>query len=199
MSQTPSCNLQSVIFTEELEGRRGGADETARVGEATVDFAWKLSGAAPLDLFPQLVQAILDCTNGESAGVSLFCKERNAFVWPAVAGGLASYVGGGTPRDFGPCGVVLDRDAPVLFQHPERYFTYLEPIRPPLEEVLLAPFHVNGEAVGTVWAVIHQAGKQFEPVDRRLLENFSEAAATVYRLLDERGELQSQLDVVPVG
>lgn len=164
-----------------------------------MDFARQLSNEAPHNLFPRLVQGILDSTSGESAGVSLFCEKRHAFVWPAVAGGLASYVGAGTPRDFGPCGVVLDRDAVVLFQHPERYFSYLEAISPPLEEVLLAPFHVGGRAVGTVWAVIHEPGKKFEPADKRMLENFSAAAGTIYHFLCERGELQSQLDVSTVA
>ncbi|MEO5712053.1 MAG: GAF domain-containing protein [Luteolibacter sp.] len=151
----------------------------------------------PEALFQELVRAICELTCADSGGVSLLDREQKKFVWPAVSGGLASYVGAGTPMDFGPCGTVLDRDEPVLFLHPERHFTYLVPIAPALEEVLLVPFHMNKEPVGTIWAVIHEKDKHFEPEDRRLLENLSEFAATAYHVLTESGLLKTMLSKLP--
>lgn len=151
----------------------------------------------PESLFQELVHVIGELTNADSAGVSLLDREQKKFVWPAVSGGLSSYVGGGTPMDFGPCGTVMDRNRPVLFLHPERHFTYLVPIEPPLEEVLLVPFHMNKEPVGTIWAVIHEKGKYFDSEDRRLLENLSEFAATAYRVLTESGALKTLLSKLP--
>ena len=57
-----------------------------------------------------------------------------------MVGSWADYVGGGTPRDFGPCGAVLDRDRALLFAHPERDFPYLAAVGPGIEEALLIPF-----------------------------------------------------------
>ena len=65
------------------------------------------------------------------------------------------HIGGGTPRNFGPCGDVLDRNIPLLFRHFERRYNYLQPVTPPIEECLLVPFYVEGKAVGTIWAIAH--------------------------------------------
>jgi GAF domain-containing protein len=129
----------------------------------------------------------------------LLDAERKRFVWPAVAGGLTPYLGGGTPRDFGPCGTVLDRDAPVLFRHPERHFGYLTPIEPPLEEVLLIPFHTHGKPVGTIWAVIHEKDRHFDEEDKRLLENLSQFASSAYQVLAEAGSLDRLLNMQPAA
>ena len=112
---------------------------------------------SPHDFFQKLVDAALELSSANSTGISLLDEKEKKFIWPAVAGGLQPYIGGGTPSDFGPCGTVLDRNAPVLFVHPERHFTYLTPIAPPLEEVLLIPFHIDGNAVGTIWASFRQS------------------------------------------
>jgi transcriptional regulator with GAF, ATPase, and Fis domain len=77
--------------------------------------------------------------------------------------------------------------------HPERYFTYLEPIAPPLEEVLVIPFHIDGKAVGTLWAVIHTKERKFDTEDKRLLENLSAFAASAYRVLEATGTLKPML------
>jgi hypothetical protein len=129
----------------------------------------------------------------------LLDEEQGRFIWPAVAGGLRPYIGGGTPRDFGPCGTVIDRNAPLLFLHPERYYTYLTPIAPSLEEVLLIPFHMNEKAVGTIWAVIHEPGRHFDTEDKRLLENLSVFAASAYQVLVNEGILETILKKVSIS
>ncbi|RYD84174.1 MAG: GAF domain-containing protein, partial [Verrucomicrobiaceae bacterium] len=136
-------------------------------------------------------------TNADSSGISLLDEEAGRFVWPAVVGGLEAFIGAGTPADFGPCGTVLDRNSVVLFSHPERHFTYLKPIAPSLEEVLLVPFHVSGKAVGTLWAVIHDPARQFDREDRRILESLSQFAASAYRVLTETGVLEKILENLP--
>ena len=79
------------------------------------------------------------------------------FHWRAIAGEWRSQLGGGTPRNFGPCGTVLDRNTALLFSHPERDFPYFGEVKPLLEEGLLIPFYIDGEAVGTIWIVSHDA------------------------------------------
>jgi hypothetical protein len=189
-------DLEEVIATEELDVRSTRAADLEAERSATSELLQQLA-KEPKELFPALIATILKLTNAQSSGISILDDSQGSFVWPAVVGGLASYIGGGTPSDFGPCGTVLDRDAPVLFSHPERHFTYLRPIAPPLEEVLLVPFHMDGKPVGTVWAVIHEAGRQFDAEDRRLIENLSGLAASAYRVLTETGALKRILEKLP--
>ena len=148
---------------------------------------------SPQDFFQKLVDMVLRLTVADSAGISLLDKRNGRFVWPAVAGGLFPYLGEGTPRSFGPCGTVLDRNEPILFLHPERHFTYLDPIKPPLEEVLLIPFYVDNRAVGTIWAVIHNKDHKFQSEDRRLLENLSAFASQAFKVLASIGALDPLL------
>lgn len=195
MSDHP-WNLEEVIATQQLGLRKARSADSAGEARAVTELLRELA-KSPQEFFPKLVQAVLEFSVADSAGISLLDERRKEFVWPAVAGGLESYIGAGTPSDFGPCGTVLDRNAPVLFLHPERHFTYLKPITPPLEEVLLIPFHMNGRPVGTIWAVIHENHQQFDTEDRRLLENLSNLAASAYRVLVDAGSLERFMDELP--
>jgi GAF domain-containing protein len=191
-SMSAGCELDSVIATGELKQRKSRTSNRAAETEAELELTEQLA-KAPRDFFQKLVDTVLKLTLADSSGISLLDERKGRFVWPAVAGGLFPYLGQGTPRNFGPCGTVLDRNQPVLFLHPERHFTYLDPIQPPLEEVLLIPFHVDGRAVGTIWAVIHNKDRKFEPEDRRLLENLSAFASQAYKVLSSVGALDPLL------
>ncbi|MCW1915872.1 GAF domain-containing protein [Luteolibacter sp. GHJ8] len=196
INSSPGCELEIVIATDQLDARPSRPIDEAAETAAFLELVQELA-KAPESLFPEIVAAVLKFSNAESAGISLLDESRGIFVWPAVTGGLARYVGAGTPADFGPCGTVLDRDAPVLFRQPQRYFTYLAPIKPALEEVLLVPFYMNGKPVGTVWAVIHKPGQKFDAEDRRLLENLSDFAASSFRILSESDALRELLKSLP--
>jgi hypothetical protein len=188
--------LQEVILTAALDHRPARPadvrEETRVTGELMRELA-KEPGA----FFPKLVQAVIQLTRAESSGISLLDEAGTEFVWPAVEGGLAAYLGAGTPRQFGPCGTVLDQDSPLLFGHPERHFSYLAAISPPLEEVLLVPFRIDRRPVGTIWAVIHEAGRQFDREDLRLLKNLSQFAASAYRVLANSGQLGAMFAALP--
>jgi signal transduction histidine kinase/ActR/RegA family two-component response regulator len=86
-----------------------------------------------------------------------------------------------TPRNFGPCGTVLDQDKTLLFRNADRYYTQFAGVEPPLIEALLVPFHVGGKAVGTVWAATHDDTRAFDAEDQRLLESLAMFAATAYQ------------------
>jgi PAS domain S-box-containing protein len=109
-------------------------------------------------------------------------QKRN-FHWRAIAGTWAQHLGGGTPRDFGPCGTVLDRNAALLFSHPERDFPYFGEVKPLLEEGLLIPFYIKGEAVGTIWVVAHDESRRFDAEDLRVMTNLGTFAAAAYQNL----------------
>jgi PAS domain S-box-containing protein len=76
---------------------------------------------------------------------------------------------------------VLDRNRPLLFKHLERRYTYFQPVQPAVEEALLVPFYVAGAAVGTVWAVAHDASHQFDAEDKRQLEALARFASAAYQ------------------
>ena len=50
-----------------------------------------------------------------------------------------------------------------------------------LVEGLLVPFHVDGQAVGTVWVIAHDESRKFDAEDQRLLESLATFAATAYQ------------------
>jgi hypothetical protein len=189
-----ACDLESVIATHELSSRKSRVSDTDAENRAVLELVSELSKSPSL-FFQKLVDTALYLSVADSTGISLLDEDRKRFVWPAVAGGLTPYLGGGTPQGFGPCGTVLERNAPILFRHPERHFVYLTPIEPPLEEVLLIPFYMNGKAVGTLWAVIHVKDRQFDAEDRRLLHNLSKFAASAYGVLAQAGAIDSFLNV----
>lgn len=188
-----ACKLDAVIATSELDGRVGRRSDIQVENRELMKLTVELS-KSPHNFFQCLVDTVIKLTQAESSGISLLDEKNGRFVWPAVAGGLFPYLGGGTPSNFGPCGTVLERDEPILFQHPERHFTYLEPIAPALVEVLLIPFYLNGKGVGTVWAVIHSPNKKFEPEDRRLLVELSGYASAAYKALVEVGAIDPLLE-----
>ena len=133
-----------------------------------------------------MADTILELLQCGSAGVSLLTVHDGGkrFYWPAIAGIWKPHIGGGTPRDFGPCGTVLDRNSPLLFKHVEKVFTYFEPVKPAVEEALLVPFYVNGKAVGTVWAVAHDVGRKFDAEDKRQLESVAQFASVAYQTVN---------------
>ena len=88
---------------------------------------------------------------------------RKIFRWHGVAGEYAPHRWGTTPREFSPCGTVLDTDQMQLMSQLDRHFTYFSTVKPRISEALLVPFHVGGEAVGTIWVISHDA----DPAVRR--------------------------------
>lgn len=140
--------------------------------------------SAPGEILQALSQTILNTLKADSAGVSLLSRDKQSFYWPAIAGEWSGFIGGGTPRNFGPCGDVLDRDSPLLMQHVERRYTYFLPVKPLVEEALLVPFYVEGKCVGTIWAVSH-GEKRFDLEDLRQLRSLGQFASTAYQASEE--------------
>jgi len=185
---TSACDLEAVIGTDQLESRSVRQTDAVAENRALSQLGRQLS-RSPRNFFQNLAEATIGLVRVGSAGISLLTEDKSRFIWPAVAGSLAHLLGKGTPADFGPCGTVLDRNAPQLFIRPERHFTYLELILPRIEEGLLVPFSLRGAAVGTIWAIRHSREHSFDREDLRLLQSLSELAASAYALLALAGEL----------
>ena len=155
---------------------------------------------SPSTIFRTLAETIQDITNCDSAGLSLLTRDGKTphvdgkrFYWPAIAGMWNPHVGGGTPRNFGPCGDVLDQNRTLLFTHFERRYPYLMPVNPAAEECLLAPFYVDGKAVGTIWGIMHSGRRKFDAEDDRVMASLGKFASSAYQALAHIEELKIQV------
>src|ERR687891_425530 len=145
--------LESILCTEELHRRPWRPPDYEKENRALVKLVCALADS-PSTILQTLAETILDITQCDSAGLSLLTRDGKTpdvcgkrFYWPAIAGMWNPHVGGGTPRNFGPCGDVLDQHRALLFRRFERRYPYLLPVIPAAEECLLVPFHVGGKGV----------------------------------------------------
>jgi signal transduction histidine kinase len=177
--------LESILCTEELNQRPSRLPDYEAENRALVLLVRALANS-PRIILQTLADTILEVFQADSAGISLLTKEDGGkrFYWPAIAGVRQPHVGGGTPRDFGPCGDVLDRDAPLLFRHFERRYAYLLPVTPPIEECLLVPFYSHDKAVGTIWAIAHDERRKFDAEDLRQLQSMGRFASAAYQAVE---------------
>ncbi len=172
--------LGAALCTEELNRRPTRAPDYETENRAMVTLAQALADS-PRTVLQTLANTLLEVFKADSAGLSLLSKDEKSFVWPAIAGLWQAHIGCGTPRDFGPCGDVLDCNAPLLFKHPERRYPYFLSVMPLAEECLLVPFYINAKAVGTIWVIAHDGRRKFDAEDLRQLENLSRFASAAYR------------------
>jgi len=176
-----STGPRSVISTLELSRRSTRPPDHESENRALVALVEAMTAASPDRILQTLVETARDLCRAHSAGLSLLEEDQKHFRWPAIAGQWAPHLGGGTPREFGPCGTVLDCGVPLLFSHPEHDFPYLASVTPCIDEGLLIPFAVNGEPVGTIWIVAHDESRRFDAEDLRVLTNLATFAAAAYQ------------------
>jgi PAS domain S-box-containing protein len=192
----PDCtvSLESILCTEQLRRRPWRPPDYKKENHALVALL-----SARLDpqsnILQTLAETILDVTQCDSSGLSLLTKDDGGkrFYWPAIAGTWKPHIGGGTLRDFGPCGDVLDRNCTLLFKHFERRYPYLLPVMPPAEECLLVPFYVGGKAVGTIWAIMHGDRRTFDAEDERVMSTLGQFASLAYQSLESIEGLKLQI------
>jgi PAS domain S-box-containing protein len=139
---------------------------------------------SPQAILQKLVQIALQMCRADSAGISILESDGagEMFRWRAIAGVLANLAGEGMPRRASPCGIVLDRNASLLFAYPERYFKYGMAIDPPIVEALFIPFQTEGKPVGMLWVIAHTPSRQFDAEDQRLLTSLTRFAAVLYQM-----------------
>ena len=68
-----------------------------------------------------------------------------------------------------------------MLSHPELDFPYFAEVTPYVEEGLLIPFYIGGEAVGTIWVVSHDESHRFDAEDLRVMTNLGSFAAAAYQ------------------
>lgn len=198
-SSIPSASLESILRTEELQRRAPRPPDYEKENRALVKLVSALADS-PRTIFQTLAETILEITQCDSAGLSLLTKdgktpnvEGQRFYWPAICGMWNPHVGGGTPRNFGPCGDVLDQNRTLLFTHFERRYPYLMPVNPAAEECLLVPFYVEGQAVGTIWGIMHTDRRKFDAEDDRVMASLGKFASSAYQAWTRIEDLRVQV------
>jgi PAS domain S-box-containing protein len=187
-----AVSLESILCTEELPNRPWRPPDHEKENSALVALTSALADS-PRTILQTLADKVLEILHADSAGLSLLTKDENRFYWAAIAGAWRPHIGGGTPRDFGPCGDVLDHNIPMLFTHWERRYPYLSTAMPLADEGLLVPFYVNGKAVGTIWAIAHNNRRKFDAEDLRLLESMSRFASAAYQAMESIEDLKLEI------
>jgi len=181
MTDAGSASLDAVIATGELAERPARQPDLARENLAFLQLAAEM-GHPSRHLLQRIVEVTLDLCGAGSAGLSIIehrdGKER--FRWHAVAGLLRDSLWSVAPQESSPSAITVARNAVQLFVRPDRHFRGMAEVKPPILEVLLAPFPVNGRPAGTIWAVAHDRERHFDAEDARLLGDLSQVAAPAY-------------------
>ena len=178
------CPLEEVLTTRLLALRPARPPRYAEENAALVALSKELVDA-PDQVLQSLADTACRLCGGESAGISLQEVEdgREIFRWRATSGLMTPYLHGVMPRDFSPCGVVVDRRSTQLMADPARRYLYVSRLGVPLHEVLLAPFFKRDVAIGTVWVASHRPGRDFDREDARIVENLARFASLASEML----------------
>lgn len=189
-----TVSLEAILCTEELRRRPWRPPGYEKENRALVALARALV-ESPFNILQTLAEIILDVTQCDSSGLSLLTKDDGGkrFYWPAIAGEWKRHIGRGTPRDFGPCGDVLDQNRTLLFRHFELRYPYFIPITPAAEECLLVPFYIGGKAVGTIWAITHGDRRKFDSEDERIMNTLGQFASVAYQTVESIEDLKLQI------
>jgi len=110
-------SLESILYTEELRRRPSRPPDYKKKNRALVALR-SAPANSPSTILQRLAETILEVTQSDSSGLSLLTKDDGGkrFNWPAIAGRWKPHARGGTPRDFGPCEDVLDRNCTLSSQ-----------------------------------------------------------------------------------
>jgi transcriptional regulator with GAF, ATPase, and Fis domain len=182
--------IQQVIANHLLNERPSRVPDYKSEVEATAEVI-KALRETPSSVLTTLSLAVKRLTGADSAGVSLSGRDdgNRILLWQAAVGLFEKYLGSVVPHSESPCGTVLETDRIVLMVDPAKAYKTAAAIEPPMREVLLVPFHVDGRVAGTVW-LISQSAKKFDAEDARLATNISELAALAYQVLTKLGDME---------
>jgi hypothetical protein len=176
--------LADIVATDLLWHRHSRPVRLESEVQALVDLGRSMANQDGRAILVKISTYILELCKAESSGFSLLEAGENRkeiFRWTATRGAMKRFEGGTTPADYSPCGVCLERNAPQLFVHPERFYTYLRPISP-IAELLLVPMYEGHAWIGTIWVICHKKRRRLDRADARLLIDFgSVASAAILR------------------
>jgi signal transduction histidine kinase len=147
----------------------------------------------------RFVELALELCGAGTAGLSICAKDEQGadiFRWDNLAGRLAGYVGGTTPRHFSPCGLCLDEGGPVLVARPDRVFTYFQKVSDPIIEGLVLPLYDAGQVpLATIWIVSHDEDHGFDAEDVRVMTQLAVQLALALKVCNERRHAAESGDI----
>jgi hypothetical protein len=173
--------LTASIATNLLWSRPSRPRQPEREVEVLLELARLMAGHDQSTVLATIATNALGLCKAESAGFSILETAEDGkeiFRWTATCGRMQQFEGGTTPADFSPCGFCLEANSPQLFVHPERHYSYLRPISP-LAELLLVPMHVGNDWLGTVWVMCHLKRRRFDGEDVRLVTELGDLASAI--------------------
>ena len=178
-------SVDEVIITEEITRRPSRPPDYAAENRALVALAQKIT-TDPQGVLQSVAELAMELCHADSAGISILEPGGGdgIFRWHAAVGAFAANLGGTMPREASPCGIVISRNSVLLFNEAERFFPALRDVKPRIYENLLAPWAVNGQVVGTLWAIGHRPTHHFDAEDARLLQSLAGFASAAYSLLE---------------
>ena len=184
--ETSNSGIEAVMITERLKRPRARTPDCRIENRA---FATLSKGIThnPRLIPHRLTKVALGLCGAGSAGISVLRHQPKGdyLHWNAVAGEFASHENVVTPRDFSPCGTVLEVNTAQLFHCPGRFFTYLNGLGAQVVELLVVPIHADDQALGTIWIASHERWishrdgdvRRFDAHDLRVMARLGEFAA----------------------
>lgn len=195
-SASPGASLPTDVFiTDELARRVPLKVDYLQEKLALQDLAARMAGD-PTELLPRFVELAMQVTDGTAAGLSLYESEPapGVFRWHHLCGSLMAFTGTTTPRHHSPCGVTLDRNAPVLTRHAERMYAWISDAGLEVPELLLVPLYVDGsDPLGTLWVVSDVEG-HFDAGHARVTSELATFVGIVLRMTRTEERLRRALE-----
>jgi PAS domain S-box-containing protein len=175
-----AASLDDVLITADLARRTSRPPDYRAEADAVAGLAAALTEPES-DALQALADTIVAMGIAGSAGVTVIDPARNECFWRAAAGHWRHHAGTRMRLDEAPCRVVIADNAAALFREPDRFFS-APAATPAAHELLMAPLHIDGSAIGAVWAASHSPGRGFDQEDLRLLLRLGALASAAYRL-----------------
>lgn len=188
------ANISQVYCTDELMQRPARRADYLREKQAMQDLAAQMADH-PEEVLPHFVDLAMELTGGTAAGLSLYEKDPmpGIFRWRYLRGALAQFEGTSVPRDFSPCGVMLDEKRLVLARNPELVYDWISGANIVMPEVILAPLYIAGqEPLGALWIVADSAG-HFDSGHVRVITELASFAGIALRMHQTEQRLQASL------
>jgi two-component sensor histidine kinase len=188
-------SMADVYITDELAKRAPKKVDYLQEKLALQDLAARMADQ-PEGVLPRFVDLAMEMTGGVSAGLSLYepTPEPGVFRWRFLRGVLAQFENATTPRNFSPCGITLDNNAPVLSLHPERVYDWISDAHIVVPEVLLVPLYLGSkEPLGTLWIVAPAEG-HFDSGHARVMTELATFVGIAVRMLQSEQRLKHGLE-----
>jgi two-component sensor histidine kinase len=193
-----SSTLEEVIVTGDLATRRRVEVDPSRLKQALLDIGSRMA-EDPTGVLQRFVDLAMEIGGGVSSGISVLEDATPAFFrWQFLRGSLAAFEGATTPRNYSPCGMTLDADAPVLARHPERYYVWIADAGITVPEVLLVPLRRGSQLIATLWIVSDRIGHFNRGHADALMElaGFVSAALQVFRTEEQLKEALAEQEAL---